>query len=550
MSEKSDPTLAASGQDFKQLVQAGLNWLQLHQEAVNALNVFPVPDGDTGTNMVLTMRSAWNEVADVTEQHVGRVAHGVAHGALMGARGNSGVILSQIWRGLARGLEGKVSLNGADLAEAIQEGAETAYRGVIRPVEGTILTVVREAAEEALEATEVSTDLLYVFEHMLRRARDAVARTPDLLPVLAEAGVVDAGGQGLYLILEGMLRRLKGDSEVESVRFVEGTQQMERHAHVPLGTAEQGYGYDVQFIVVGNGMNVPVIREEIDRMGDCALVVGDPNTVKVHVHVPDPGVPLSYAVRLGSLRDVVIEDMQAQSEEFAVDHQQVPSPPAPLNVSGIGLVAVASGNGLARVFQSLGVGGIVHGGQTMNPSTEELLQAVESLPNERVILLPNNKNIIMSAEQARDLSSKEVGLVPTRTIPQGIAAVLALNPQADVEANVQSMLAAAREVLTAEITTAVRDVNLNGVTVYEGQTIGILDGELIMAGNEPEYVVYKVVECMEPEELEILTLYYGADISPTEAEELAAQLQVRYPDLEFEVLEGGQRHYYYIISAE
>jgi len=528
------------------MVRAGLAWLQHHQEAINALNVFPVPDGDTGTNMVLTMQSAWKEIAESPEREVGRMAEKVAHGALMGARGNSGVILSQIWRGLARGLDGKEVFSGADLAEAMQEGAQTAYKGVIRPVEGTILTVAREVAEEATQAVEQSGDLTHILERMVHRARQAVARTPDLLPVLAEAGVVDAGGQGLYVILEGMLRYLRGESVMEDMRLTRAV-DLSISAPTPV---EEGYGYDVQFIIAGEGLDVQAIREEIDAMGECALVVGDPSAVKVHVHVPDPGVPLSYAVKLGSLRDVVVEDMQAQYQEFVTGREAPPTLSAPMSATEIAPVAVVAGEGLARVFQSLGAAAVVRGGQTMNPSTEEILRAVESVPSNRVIILPNNKNIIMAAEQARDLSDKHVVVVPTRTIPQGIAALLALNYQADLEANAQAMGRAAQEVMTGEITTATRDVTLGGVPVRKGQVIGLLDGELVVAGDTPEEVAQEVLERMGPSDLEIVTLYYGADVSPAESQALVERLGQTYPDLEFEVVKGGQPHYFYIISAE
>ncbi|HHS98539.1 MAG TPA: DAK2 domain-containing protein, partial [Chloroflexi bacterium] len=332
MPGQSERRFVVDGQEFKEWVRAGLGWLQHHQEAINALNVFPVPDGDTGTNMVLTMQSAWNEVSRSPEREVGTIAHKVAHGALMGARGNSGVILSQIWRGMARSLDGKEVMTGEDLAAALKEGAETAYKGVIRPVEGTILTVAREVAEAASEAVRHSEDLVYLLEHIVHRARDAVARTPSLLPVLAEAGVVDAGGQGLYVILEGMLRYLRGESVAEDLGLIRA---VDLTATAPAPAEEEGYGYDVQFIIVGDGLDVETIRRDIDAMGECALVVGDPSAVKVHVHVPDPGVPISYAVKLGSLRDVVVEDMQAQYQEFVMGREQPPVLRAPMSATEI-----------------------------------------------------------------------------------------------------------------------------------------------------------------------------------------------------------------------
>jgi len=542
MSGLTKPCPALDGQDFKQLIYAGLVWLRHHQESIDALNVFPVPDGDTGINMVLTMQSAWSEVAGSEETNVGKVAHMVAHGALMGARGNSGVILSQIWRGLARGLDEKEVCTPADLAGAAREGADTAYRGINRPVEGTILTVIREVAEEAASAAAEVEDVAAVLERMVDRARDAVARTPDMLQVLAEAGVVDAGGKGLCVILEGMLRQLRGESVGKDVQ---PTGMSRPH----FFTVEGEYGYDVQFIIAGKELDVATIRQDIDAMGDSTLVVGEPTMVKVHVHVEDPGVPLSYAVKLGSLQDVVVEDMQAQYQEFVAGKQ--PAIPVPVDPTRIGVVAVTAGEGLARVFASLGAAAVVHGGQTMNPSTEEILQAVESVPNSRVIILPNNANIILAAEQAREVANgKQVAVVPTRTIPQGVAAFLAFNYQVDLEKNAQAMLKAAQEVQTGEVTTATRDVTLRGVVVRKGQIIGIHDGQLAVAGETVGQVTETLLERMGAEDMEIVTLYYGADVSPADAQALAARLEEIYSHLEFEVVEGGQPHYFYILSAE
>lgn len=539
------------GERFKQLVYAGLVWLRQHQEEINALNVFPVPDGDTGTNMVLTMQSAWEEVAGVDENSVGKVSHQVAHGALMGARGNSGVILSQIWRGMARYLDNKEWLTASDLAAALEEGVRTAYKGVIRPVEGTILTVAREAAEEASLAAGRTTDLSVVLERAVRRAWDALARTPDLLPVLAEAGVVDAGGQGLCVILEGMMRALRGEVVGEpAVATTTVTGPVFAAEAVP----EEEYGYDVQFLIVGQNLDAEAIRRDIDAMGTSTLVVGDSETIKVHVHVPDPGVPLSYAVRLGSLRDVVVEDMQAQYREFVRAREQARPAPA-MMVSGVpsrevGVVAVVSGDGLEKVFISLGASAIVPGGQTMNPSTEEILRVVESLPTPKVVILPNNGNIILAARQAQELSQKEVAVVPTRSIPQGVAALLAFNHQADLEENAKAMARALEDIRTGEVTTATRDAKLNGVTVRQGQIIGLEDDQLVVSGDTVDEVVEALLDRMGVADLEIVTLYYGADVREEEAEALAARLQEKYPDQSFEVVYGGQPHYFYILSAE
>ncbi|MCX7680651.1 MAG: DAK2 domain-containing protein [Anaerolineae bacterium] len=539
--------LSVDGQAFKQLIRAALVWLQRHQALINSLNVYPVPDGDTGTNMVLTMQSAWAEIQDLPERNVGRVARQMAHGALMGARGNSGVILSQIWRGFARSLDEKEIYRAKDLAAACQEGAATAYRGVVKPVEGTILTVARAVADEAARVAEETGDLVYMLERMVRAAREAVKMTPSLLPVLAEAGVVDAGGQGLAVILEGMLRYMRGETLAEDLELSEAVDLMTTE----LAPGEAGYGYDVQFLIAGQGLDVDAIRERIAAMGECPLVVGDPTLVKVHVHVLDPGIPISYGASLGSLREVVVEDMQAQYRDFITGHERraaARTPPAPPQEPGV--VAVVMGEGLAHVFQSLGAGAIVHGGQTMNPSTQELLEAIETLPSRQVIVLPNNSNVILAAQQASTLSSKKVAVVPTRSIPQGIAALLALNTQADLDTNVAMMHSAMTGVRTGEITTATRSVTLNGIEVNSGQFIGLCDDELRVCGSSIEEVARKLLREMEASQGEIITLYYGEGVSEEEARALADLIAQDWPDQDVEVVAGGQPHYPYILSVE
>ncbi|HUX76034.1 MAG TPA: DAK2 domain-containing protein [Anaerolineae bacterium] len=539
------PRLTTDGQGFKRLFKAALAWLQHHQAAINVLNVYPVPDGDTGTNMVLTMQSAWAEIQDSPERNVGRIAHKMAHGALMGARGNSGVILSQIWRGLARSLDEKEVYRAQDLAAACREAAATAYKGVVKPVEGTILTVARAVADAAARAAEETDDLARVLEHMVFAAHEAVALTPSLLPVLAEAGVVDAGGQGLFIILEGMLRYMRGERVAEDVRLAEAVGLIS----TGLEPGEVGYGYDVQFLIVAQGLDVDAIRQRIIEMGECPLVVGDLETVKVHVHVPDPGVPISYGASLGSLRDVVVEDMQAQYQEFIAEGE-LSAAPSQRPSQEIGVAAVVLGDGLARVFQSLGVSAIVPGGQTMNPSTQDLLEAIENLPVGRVILLPNNSNVILAAEQARALSDKPVAVIPSRSIPQGIAALLAVNYQADFDTNVAAMTSAMEEIETGEVTTATRSATINGLEIAEGQIIGLHDGELKVTGTTVEEVVKAVLVEMDQAQREIITLYYGDTVSESEANALADLLQEDWPDQEIEVIAGGQHHYHYILSVE
>jgi hypothetical protein len=551
---------ALDGNDLKAMVAAALAWLRQHQAKINALNVFPVPDGDTGTNMSLTMTSAWKEISDVEEENIGQLAGKMAHGALMGARGNSGVILSQIWRGFARGLDAKEQMRAADLAVAMREATETAYKGVVKPVEGTILTVVREVAEETSVAAQEMGDLELILRRMVEHAQNSVARTPSLLPVLQQAGVVDAGGQGLLVILEGMWRHIAG-LPVEGVEATEVVEPLAAPApkSVPeiRGVAHEdldfdaAHPYDVQFILTGQRLDVMRIREDIESMGVSSLIVGDAETIKVHVHVGDPGVPLSYGVRQGALQDVVVENMQVQYQAFVRDRAL--APPAtliPNDPTNIGVVVVAAGEGLIKVFQSLGATSVIEGGQTMNPSTAEILEAVERVPADKVIILPNNKNVLMAAQQACEVSEKMVAVVPTRTIPQGVCALLALDQNATLDGNVSAMLRATQDVVTGEVTWATRNVELNGVAVHEGDAIGLLDDHLVVDTDSFDEAVYWLLAEVNLEDRELVTLYYGDGVAEPQASQLVEKLTDAYPDLEFEVIEGGQPHYPYIISIE
>jgi hypothetical protein len=526
------------------MIQAGLSWLERHQAAINALNVYPVPDGDTGTNMLLTMQSAFAEIRESPEEHAGAITQKLAKGALMGARGNSGVILSQIFRGFARSIDGAESFDAVQFAAALREGATTAYKGVIKPVEGTILTVAREAAEAGVAAAASSPDLRHVLDRATVEARHSVTRTPTLLAVLAEAGVVDAGGQGLFIILEGMARYVRGEPVTADSTLAAG---FDLHAPHPEGP--EGYGYDIQFIIHGTALDVEDIRDKIASMGESALVVGDSEAVKVHVHAPEPGVIISYGASQGSLSRVIVENMQEQYQEFIMS-QARRSGPAAEALSKISTVVVASGAGLTRVFESLGAAAIVPGGQTMNPSTEDVLKAVESVPGNDVIILPNNKNIVMTAEQAGSLTHKNVKVVRTITVPQGIAALLALNYQADMATNVRVMSEAATTIQTAEVTSAVRSAQINGMKVQAGELIGMINGSLRVKGATPAEVVMAALEQMKAESYEIITLYYGEAVTADHADEIAAEIGKRYPDQEVEVIDGGQLHYYYILSVE
>jgi DAK2 domain fusion protein YloV len=533
---------AWDGHDFKRGIEASTAWLEAHIDFVNSLNVYPVPDGDTGTNMYLTMQAALREISTVTENSVSSVSRAMAHGALMGARGNSGVILSQIWRGVAKQLDGKLQIAASDWALALREGASTAYKGVMRPVEGTILTVVREAADAAMRAVAEGTNLLHLSEQVLQQAKATLQRTPDMLPVLKEAGVVDAGGQGLCIIFEGLVRHWRG--EKVTVVPEAHTAKVEQ-----AGIAGGEYGYDIQFLIDGQNLPIDAIRDMITSMGDSVLVVGDESTIKVHVHSDDPGRIMSYATTQGTLRDIVLENMQEQYQQFLTKQEPRPATVVPPQ-SDIAIVAVVNGDGLRRVVESLGAGATVPGGQTMNPSTEELLEAVASLPAPQVIILPNNPNVILTAEQAQRLSSKKVAVVPTKTVPQGISAVLAFNYQSDLKTNVELMERAAAQIQTIEITNAVRSVHINGMRIQEGQFIGLLNGELVEAGNDLQPVTHAMLQKLDMSSYELITVYWGADVTQEQALRLVAWIKEQYADKEVELVEGKQPYYQYIISVE
>ncbi|GAB4481277.1 MAG: DAK2 domain-containing protein [Anaerolineae bacterium] len=548
-----EPILQCDGQDLIRLTQAGLAWLQANHEHVNSLNVFPVPDGDTGTNMLLTMRSAWREIEGLDDTHIGRVAGRIYYGALMGARGNSGVILSQLWRGFARGVEREAVLTAASFARGLREASHTAYSAVQEPVEGTMLTVAREAAEEAATAAESSADLRYVLQRVVERCHLSVRRTPELLPVLKEAGVVDSGGMGFTYIVEGMLRYINGEHiALETAEEVSTGSNM----GAQVTEEELAFPYDVQFLIKGQGLDVLAIRHDIEAMGDSGVIVGDDSLVKVHIHVVDPGVPISYGAARGQLLDVVVENMQAQYHEFATGANSQPAemaevePPA-ITPGSVAVVTVAPGRGFRNIFYSLGAGAVIEGGQTMNPSTAQIMEAVSSLPTDKVIILPNNKNIHMAAAAAAaQVPGKDVRMIPTSTIPQGIAALLALDSHGDMDAVVEAMTESSTLVETGEVTTATRNAKVNGVKVRKGQAIGLHNDVLKVAGDSVPEVTLKLLEAMGAADLELITVYYGEDVSQAEAEAMVATLQETYPDHEIELRYGGQAHYYYVLSVE
>jgi len=538
------------GKDLRDMFAAGGSWLEKSVADINSINVFPVPDGDTGTNMFLTMRSTLEEADRAPNHSVSAMADAMAHGALMGARGNSGVILSQIFRGLAKGLEGKETFDGEDWAKALVQASRTAYEGLSQPVEGTILTVVRDAAMSAdMAAKSKPEDLTYVTEVAVEAAKASVAKTPFLLPVLRDAGVVDAGGQGLYVLLEGALRYLKGEmEEMQNRRPQMITANLPSSPEVPqiiAAEAEEPYGYCTNLLLQGRKLNLDKIRSRLEKEGKSLVVVGDENTVRVHIHTYDPGAVMRYATSLGTLHQIQVQNMDDQHVGF-VEMQQ-----AKLSAPDIAVVAVAAGNGMIEVFKSLGTAAVVTGGQTMNPSVREVLQAVESVASQKVILLPDNKNIILTASQIEPLTSKEVVIVPTKTMPQGIAALLAFNYDGNLEENVQAMNEAMAMVKTVEVTKAVRSTKINDLKVKKGQTIALVDDrDLVAVGDNVAEVLFEALDKAGIESAEVVTLYYGADVEATQAEEMIQEIRNKYPEKQIELVRGGQPHYDYVVSLE
>ena len=529
------------GKSLREMFRVATRLLRENASAIDALNVFPVPDGDTGTNLLFTMQAAIEEASFCPDNNVSAVAQAMAHGSLMGARGNSGVILSQIFRGLAQEFEGRENFSGEDMANALAKASTLAYKGVNQPVEGTMLTVIREVSTAVQAATSSGpNDLVSIMEVAVTKAKESVAKTPDLLPVLKESGVVDAGGQGLYVILEGVLRSLKGERIVEEAAPL----KMKPAAFTPP-IKEPKYGYCTEFIICGNALDLEKIRERLNEIGDSVMVVGDETTARVHLHTFDPGAALSYGVSLGALRQIKIDNIEEQYQKFIVARKALPQP-----LSRISLLAVVSGEGLSQVFQSLGVDLVVPGGESMNPSVQELWQAVESAPREEVIILPNNPDVLPAASQVQKLSQKKVVVVPSKTIPQGIAAVLAFNPEFDLETNERAMLKGMLGIRSGEITTAVRSMRYKSLKVRKGQAIGFVERELVVAAESKEEALQGLLRQMEAENKELLTIYYGAGVNRVEVERLLEPVRLQYPHLEIEVVFGGQPHYDYFISVE
>lgn len=536
---------------------------------MNALNVFPVPDGDTGTNMNLTLTSGVKELEReaASNAHVGKLAEALSKGLLMGARGNSGVILSQLFRGFAKGVADQEILTSREFVEGLKRGVDTAYKAVIKPVEGTVLTVAREAAEMAVRTAHRTENLAELMERVLKESRSALQRTPEQLPVLAQAGVVDAGGQGLVRIYEGFLAALTGeevsytmtDADGESVdlnRLGEIAHRQSAQSHFETGDIE--HGYCTEFIVqlkpdklLETPFSEEQFRRDMARFGDSLLVVADDDLVKVHIHAEQPGDTLTYAQRYGELTRIKIDNMREQHATILdTEHQESGELASVSEKKRYGLVAVASGDGISEIFRSLGVDVVIQGGQTMNPSTEEMVQAVREIPAEHVFILPNNKNIIMTAEQVTELVEVPVTVLPTRNIPQGLAALLSFNEEANADLNQKRMMESVGDVSSGEVTYAVRDSQYEGGNIQEGDFLGIWEGRIETVGADLLATSRDLLTRMLTHGGDMVTLLYGEDVTPNQVQELTHFLAQNYPDVECEVHYGGQPLYYFLFSVE
>jgi uncharacterized protein len=540
------------GTTFRDMFIFAVDWFAKSESDVNILNVFPVPDGDTGTNMLLTMKSSLEEVVSSDQTHtadVSAVAQSMAHGALMGARGNSGVILCQIWRGIAASLSGKETINGSDLAEALGGAAQTAYDGLENPVEGTILTVIKEiaaATAKYIESPDASVTL--VMETGVEAARKAVANTPNLLPVLKEAGVVDSGGQGLCILLEGALMFLTDQTlqlQTGKSRIIEAVLNGRNIKKTERNEEEIAFGYCTEFLVKGRNLSQDAIRNNIRELGQSLIVTGDESVVKIHIHCQDPSPVIRYAISLGSLSAISIRNMDEQNADLKKLKNNLKAPGLEVSV-----VAVATGEGIIQAFNNLGVSAIVPGGQTMNPSTKQILEAVESVPSDKVIILPDDKNLLLVAQQVTELTSKTVGVVPAVTIPQGIAAMLSYDSRADLQANLDAMQESRSMVKTLEVTRAVRASRINGFTIEPGQAIAILDGKILAVNDNMNDLVAGILDKIGLSEAETVSIYFGVDIELSAAQIIRSLMYQINDKLNIDVVCGGQPLYHYIISIE
>jgi uncharacterized protein len=541
------------GQTFRKMILSGATYLEKNKAIVDGLNVFPVPDGDTGTNMSLTMGSATKQINGVSSDLVHVVADAVAKGSLMGARGNSGVILSQLFRGISKHCKDFTTLDSREFAKALKEGSDTAYKAVMKPTEGTILTVARECAQAALRLSKDIEEIDVLLEKVIEHGNLILDKTPDMLPVLKEAGVVDAGGKGLIFIFQGALNALKNkENDIAREEIVSSALVSQVSDH-HIGDENIEFGYCTEFIINTVNADLDKIKLELISDGDCLLVVGDSELVKVHVHTNNPGIVLEKAINYGFLSNIKIDNMRLQHENILLtaetDNYEVNSDVLEKK-SKYGIISVTMGKGLTDIFTDLGVDSIIEGGQTMNPSTEDILNAMDKINSDTIIVMPNNSNIILAANQAKELSNREVIVIPSKTVPQGIAALLNFDVELSVEENNKNMLNAISKVKTAQVTYAVRTTSFNGKEISEGDIIGIGDGSIQEVGKDIFEVTLDLVDKMVTDQDEIVTIFYGEEISIKQAEELRDEITKRKTNVDVEVHYGGQPLYYYIISIE
>lgn len=554
-----------SASQFQEMVEAGAKRLQVNAEYVNSLNVFPVPDGDTGTNMNLSMTSGATAVVNSASDKVGELANVLAKGLLMGARGNSGVILSQLFRGFSKAILDVDTLNAEDLAKALVHGVETAYKAVMKPVEGTILTVARESAKAGERKARQTDDVVEVMSAVVKYGKKALDKTPDMLPVLKEVGVVDSGGQGLLFIYEGFLNALNGEFQADdtyepSPAEMDEMVNAEHHRSVQgqLATEDIKFGYCTEIMVrLGEGPTVDsnfdydTFRNYLDGIGDSLLVVNDDEIVKVHVHTEHPGEVMNYGQKFGALIKVKVDNMRLQHETILEHDEEVAEfEAAPTERKPYAVIAIAAGEGVQELFKSLGAAYIISGGQTMNPSTEDILKAIKEVNADQVIILPNNKNIFMAADQAAEVADVPVVVVPSKTVSQGMTAMLAFNGEQSLEENKTAMTEMLDSVVSGQITNAIRDTAIDGVEIHEGDYLGMVDGKIILSEADKYQATLDTLNKMISEDIEIITIIVGEEGTQAEAEKLSEAIEASYPDLEVEIHEGKQPVYPYLLSAE
>lgn len=553
-------TKTIDGYKLKVVLESAAMKLESNKDEVNSLNVFPVPDGDTGTNMLLTMKSALKQGLAVDENHAFKVAQAASQGSLMGARGNSGVILSQLFRGFALGLDEKEEIDIPTFAKGLKKAADTAYKAVMKPTEGTILTVARECGEKALAICNQKEDMVDFLEEVLVHGNEILAKTPDMLPVLKQAGVVDAGGKGLLYLIEGCLEAIADEKRslvVKSVgTVVTAAEKPRKRDHIDTDDIE--FGYCTEFMINTSFGDVEEFKEQIIENGDSLLVVGGEGLIKVHIHTNNPGDVLEKALKLGELSDIKIDNMRYQHEEVLLKDELAQLDKAHHHHHENGLeksskysvIAISIGEGIDEIFKDMHVEVLVSGGQTMNPSTEDILSAIDNTSGEHVIILPNNSNIILAAEQTRHLSQRSISVIPTKSIPQGIAAMLVLDMEEELETNIENMNEAISQVITGQVTFAVRDTEFNGTNIKKDDIIGLSDKDILASGDDVNQVSLRLIEKLINDDMSIITIMYGSDIERSEADRLATVLEEKYEDLDIEVVFGGQPLYYYLFAIE